>query len=173
MANVRRYIIREKKLTDEELDHIKTRVRNKMRSSLCEETILERNGDHEERELPAAATIKNDESPDNPVMKDIIIEKREGVGNEILSKKIDIREEYSKVQNTELRDRQVLLKIRNSRKYRAMLDVANKAPQIICNELNPDLTCFNELLYSAGKVLQEKCGMKLQKEEKKEQTWHE
>jgi len=46
-----------------------------------------------------------------------------------------------------------------------MFDVANKALQIICNELNPDLTYLNELLYSAGKVLQEKCGMKLQKKE--------
>ena len=77
--------------------------------------------------------------------------------------KIDILEEYSTVQHTELRDRQVLLKIRNSRKYRAIFDVANKALHIICNELNSELTCLNELLYSAGKVLQEKCGMKLQK----------
>ena len=46
-----------------------------------------------------------------------------------------------------------------------MFDVAIKALKIICNELNPDLTYLNELLYSAGKVLQEKCGMKLQKKE--------
>jgi len=150
-------------LTDEELDHIKAQVKNEMTSSLYEETTLERNRDHEKRELPEAATRKNDESPDNPAVKDIVIEKRESEGNEILSMKIDILEEYSTVQHTELRDRQVLLKIRNSRKYRPMFDVANKALQIICNELNPDLTCLNELLYSAGKVLQEKCGMKLQK----------
>ena len=163
LANVRRYITREKKLTDEELNHIKTQVRHEMRHRLHEETILESNGDHEGRELPAAATGENNESPYNPLMDDIVIEKRESEGNEISSMKIDILEEFSKVQQTELRDRQVLLKIRNSRKYRAMFDVANKALQIICNELNPDLTCLNELLYSAGKVLQEKCGMKLQK----------
>ena len=163
LANVRRYITREKKLTDEELNHIKTQVRHEMRHRLHEETILESNGDHEERELPAAATGENNESPYNPLMDDIVIEKRESEGNEISSMKIDILEEFSKVQQTELRDRQVLLKIRNSRKYRAMFDVANKALQIICNELNPDLTCLNELLYSAGKILQEKCGMKLQK----------
>ena len=77
--------------------------------------------------------------------------------------KTDILEEYSTVQHTELRDRQVLLKIRNSRKYRAIFDVSNKALQLICNELNPDLTCLSELLYSAGKVLLEKCDIKLQK----------
>ena len=60
-----------------------------MTSSLYEETILEGHGDHEERELSPAATRKNDESPDNPVMKDIVIEKRESEGNEILSMKID------------------------------------------------------------------------------------
>ena len=69
------------------------------------------------------------------------------------------------MQHTELRDRQVLLKIRNSRKYRALFDAANTAVQI-CNELNPDVTCLNELLYSPGKVLQEKCGMKLQKQKR-------
>jgi len=74
---------------------------------------------------------KNDESPDNAVMKDIVIEKRESERNEILSIKIDILEEYSAVQHTELRDRKVLLKIRNSRKYRAIFVVANKALQII------------------------------------------
>ena len=71
-------------------------------------------------------------------MKDIVIEKRESEGNEILSMKIDILEEYSRVQHTDVRDRQVMLKIRNSRKYRAIFDVANKALQIMCNELNPD-----------------------------------
>ena len=165
MANVRRYITRERKLTYEELDYIKTQVKNEIKSSLYEETMLERHRDHEKRELPAAATRKNDESPDNLVMKDIVIEKRESEGNEIVSMKIDIFEEHSTVLHTELRDRQVLLKIKNSRKYRAILDVANKALQIICNELNPNLTCLNELLYLAGKVLQEKCGLKLLKKE--------
>ena len=158
-------------MTDEELHHIKTKVKNEMTSSVYEETILERNHNHDKRELPAAATRKNDESCDNPVMKDTAIKKRESEGNEILCMKIDSLKEYSAVQHTELRDRQVLLKIRKSRKYRAIFDVSNKALQIICNELNPDLTCSNELLYSAGKVLQEKCGMKLQKK-KKEHTWH-
>ena len=105
-------------------------------------------------------------------MEDIVVEKRESEGNEISSMKMDILEEFSKVQHTELRDRQVLLKIRSSCKYRAMFDVANKALQIICNELNPDLTCLNELLYPAGETLQEKCGMKFQKK-KREHTWHE
>ena len=41
MASVRRYVTREKKLTDEELYHIKTQVKNEMISSLYEETILE------------------------------------------------------------------------------------------------------------------------------------
>ena len=53
-----------------------------------------------------------------------------------------------------------------------MFDVSNKLLQIICNELNPVLTFLNELLYSAGKVLQGKCGMKLQRK-KEENTWHE
>ena len=81
-----------------------------MRSSLYEEAILERKGDHEERELPVAATRENDESPDNRFMEDIVIEKRESEGKEILSMKTDILEEYSTVQHTELRDRQVLFK---------------------------------------------------------------
>ena len=47
-----------------------------------------------------------------------------------------------------------------------MFDVKNKALQIICSKLNPDLTCLNELLYSTGKVLQEKCGVKFQKKKR-------
>ena len=102
MANDRRYITREKKLTDEELNHIKTQVTHEMRHRLHEETILERNGDHEERELPAAATRENKESPYNPLMEDIGIEKRASEGNEISSMEIDILEEFSKVLHTEL-----------------------------------------------------------------------
>ena len=79
LANVRRYITREKKLKDEKLDHVKTQVKNERTSSLYEETILERKGDHEERELPVAATRENDESHNNPLMEDII-EKRESEG---------------------------------------------------------------------------------------------
>ena len=102
-----------------------------MRSSLYEETSLEGKGDQEERELPAAATRKNDESSDNQLMEDIAIENRERDGNEILSMKGDVIEEYSKAQHTEFSDRQVLLKIGNSCIYSAMFDVANKALQII------------------------------------------
>ena len=86
-------------------------------------------------------------------MEDIVIDKRESEGKGILLVKNDILKKLSEVQDSEIRDRQALLKIRNSRKYRAMFNVVNRALQIICNKLNSDLTCLNELLYLTGKVL--------------------
>ena len=33
----------------------------------------------------------------------------------------------------------------------------------MCNELYPDLTCLNELMYTTGKVRQEKCGITIKR----------
>ena len=82
-----------------------------------------------------------------------MIDKSESEGKGILPMKNDILKIFSEVQDSEIRDRQALLKIRNSRKYRAMFNVVNRALQIICNKLNSDLTYLNELLYLTGKVL--------------------
>ena len=88
-------------MTDEELDHTKTLVRNEMRQNFYGETILEENIDHEE-ELAAAADRENAESPDNPPIEDIAMENKESEGNNILSMKMDILVEFSNVQHTEL-----------------------------------------------------------------------
>ena len=40
------------------------------------------------------------------------------------------------------------------------------ALELLCNELNPDLTCLNELMYATGKVLQKKCGITIKRRSK-------
>ena len=69
--------------------------------------------------------------------------------------KTDILEELSKVRYTNLADREPLLKIRSKHNFKSAFNVANLALELICNKLNPDLTCLNELLYTTGKVLQD------------------
>ena len=92
--------------------------------------------------------------------------KRKLLLKEVLAMKTDILEELSKVQHTNIAEREPLLKIRSKRKFESAFDLANTALELLCNELNPDLTCLNELMYTTGKVLQEKCGINIKRRSK-------
>ena len=164
LANVRRYIVREKKLTDTEIAQIKEQVKVDMNRNLMEETVLEGNEDPEEVESSEIHAIVNVEPSDNDIEEETVVETV--ITEKDLAMKTDILEKLSKVQHTNLAEREPLLKIRSKRKCKSAFDIANTALELLCNELNPDLTCLNELMYKTGKVLQEKYGITIKRRSK-------
>ena len=64
------------------------------------------------------------------------------------------------VQHTSINDRESLLKVRHTNKYRIIIDVGNEALKQLCNEMDPNLTKLNELIYATGQVVQKRCGVK-------------
>ena len=84
--------------------------------------------------------------------------------DEVALMRTDILEELSIVQHTSINDRESLLKARHTNKYRTIIDVGNEALIQLCNEMDPNLTELNELIYATGKVIQKRCGVKKRKQ---------
>lgn len=167
LANTRRYIMRSKKITDMEIEQIKTQVRTDTRDpeeaevgeldedTLENERLVEDDNNERERDL------------DNENDRQIRDGNVEGIPHgddfdpeELSSMKADILEVLSIVIHTGIGDREPLLKIRQTHKYRNLFILGNEALSQLCTERNPDLTELNQLIYSTSKVLQEKCGIR-------------
>ena len=158
LANVRRFIMRSKKLSDVEIAQIKEIVLNDTREKdpvgLVKE-VEEAQEDVEEVVVPYA-----DENEPEQGMKNNEEQEQELNQDEVAEMRSDILEELSIVQHTSINDRESLLKVRRISKYRTIIDVGNEALKQLCNEMDPNLTKLNELIYATGKVLQKRCGVK-------------
>ena len=80
--------------------------------------------------------------------------------NEVADVRTDILEELSIVQHTSVNDRESLLKVHHTNKYRTIIDIGNEALKQLCNEMDPNLTELNELICATGKVIHKRCGLK-------------
>ena len=80
--------------------------------------------------------------------------------NEIFLLKEEIIEELTIVKNIHIADREPLMKINQTNKFRKLFIIGNEALKQICEVLNPDLTELNQLIYWTSKILQHKCGIK-------------
>ena len=87
-------------------------------------------------------------------------EETESSYNEIFLLKEEIIEELSIVENIPIADREPLMKINYSNKFRKLFIIGNKALKQICEVLNPDLAELNQLIYYTSKILQNECGIK-------------
>eukprot|EP00795_Rhopilema_esculentum_P006964 gene6964-12586_t len=79
---------------------------------------------------------------------------------EVVKMRTDILEELSLIQHAIINERESLLKIRHTNKYRNIIEVGNEALKQLCEETDPNLTELNELIYATGKVIQKRCGVK-------------
>ena len=176
LANRRRYIINHKKLTEAEITEIREKVRidtqiedPEIDNNIVDVAPVIENADvvdvvlavenvenitEEDRE--SVEVIRNDRN----AVQDLLSE------NEKMQLKIEIREEFSITKHTDIYDRDRLMKIRHAHKFKKILNTGNSILEEICFELNPDLTELNELIFSTGKVLQQKCGIKVKKRRK-------
>ena len=80
--------------------------------------------------------------------------------NEIFSLKEELIKELSILKNSPIADRETLMKINQTNKFRKLFIIGNEALKQICEVLNPDLTELNQLIYCTSKILQHKCGIK-------------
>ena len=175
LANVRRYIMRSKKLTDMEIELIKEQVKIDTRMPEGDETNdnfiqgVEDEGPHE-NERPNENEI-NAHEVENVVEYDRqnrnVVNEGDFDREEINSMKTDILEELSIVMHTDISEREPLLKIRQIHKSKKIFNLGNIALREICIERDPDLTNLNQLIYATSKVLQEKSGVKSKRKRNK------
>ena len=74
--------------------------------------------------------------------------------------KEEIIKELSIVKNIPIADRESLMKINRTNKFRKLFVIENEALKQLCEVLNSDLTELNQLIYCTSKILQHKCGIK-------------
>ena len=74
--------------------------------------------------------------------------------------KQEIIEELSVVKYTEMSKREPSMGIKQTLKLKTLFVSGNEAVKQICDEINPDLTELNNLIYATSKNLQYKCRIK-------------
>ena len=162
LANIRRYIMRSKKITDMGIELIKEQVKKDTRVPEVEETDNNDIG-NAENEGPVDNN-NNVHEVENVIENDRQFRNDVNEGDfdreEIYYMKRDILEELSIVMHTDIAEREPLLKIRQIHKFKKLFNIGNIALREICTERDPDLTELNQLIYATSKVLQEKSGIK-------------
>lgn len=160
LANVRRYIMRSKKITDMEIELLKEQVKKDTR-----EPEVEGTNDNDIGNVENDGPVENDDNVQE--MENVIENDRQNDVNEgdfdreeMNSMKTDILEELSIVMHTDITEREPLLKIRQIHKFKKLFNLGNIALREICTERDPDLTELNQLIYATSRVLQEKSGIK-------------
>ena len=159
------------KLCDAELVEIKERAKN--------DTRMEVNNEKDVGQVEDGNGSGGNPVVDEDVVEDndnVEVDKEDGRNNaaineeELLDMKNVIADEMSIVKHTPMIDREPLLKLRHTHKCKKIFEIANTAVHEICNETDPDLTGLNELMYAAGKVIQEKCGLSIKRKKNTTKT---
>ena len=100
LANVRRYIVRSKKLTDIEISTIKDRVKNDTRDVQIEGNGIEGNLDEQALEMPNNVDLAVEKNFEDLEPHEVVVDEEE-----LLAMKTDIVEEPSIVKHTEMNER--------------------------------------------------------------------
>ena len=66
---------------------------------------------------------------------------------------MEIIREYAKAKNIEMKDRESLVKVRNNKQALKQIKIANYAMKEILEELEPDFTELNQLVYATAYVV--------------------
>ena len=171
LANLRRDIVKNNRLTSAELEEIKREIhsdRNEMTSAnkTCAEIapeLYQEWFDENEHEQ----TFHGFE-PDNSIIEDNQQENHQDRAKiDIL--KDDIIKEWTTLEHQTMQDRILLPKIQLNRANRKTIELANRAVKEVTTIIGKDITTLNGLIYSAATVITRHCGVKLVK---KKQTAH-
>ena len=160
LANVRRNIVKNKRLTDMELERIRVDVRK-------------------EQQPPLATVVDNGTNTVNVAREDdsvpcIIEENVENLPhsgqNEVQKLVLDlinqILEKWEEVKFIEIADRAKLLNINKDRKAKELLKIANEALSTIKQAYQLGITEINELIYATATVVTEMKVVKVKKQRK-------
>ena len=170
LANVRRDIVKNKRLTDMELERIRIDVRK-------------------EQQPPIATVVDNSTNSVNVAREDdnmpcIIEENVENLPhsgqNEVQKLVLDminqILEKWEEVKFMEIGDRAKLPNINKDRKAKELLKIANEALSTIKQAYQLGITEINELIYATATVVTEMKGVKVKKQRKpnrRQPAWKE
>ena len=171
LANVRRDILKNNRLTDSEIEVIREKAWGETQGSEKEtdnsqrETVNEVNDwqREENTDFDGGGEAREDVGESNNIER----QEKEGTNSNgiydptfleqnrsLLSQvKSEIIREYAKVKNIEMKDRQSLVKIRNNKQALKQIRIANYAMKEILEEFEPDLTELNQLIYATAYVV--------------------
>ena len=182
LANVRRDVIRNKRLTDAEIDQIRTQIRNEenVTTDEKEEQHFIENMNLEPIVLIPQLRIElqnriaevrnasiNDEDPKS---QDNFTEK---YSQEIEEAQLDILPEFSRTEHQDLeRERDPLPKITNSAKLNLKIKLYNVALKKILTNKECGLSNLNAIIYATGKAISNQMGVKTKKKKNKHTNKH-
>lgn len=171
LAKVKRYSIKKKYLTDDELIEIKSRVEFNVKQKRDLSHVREIDEEQVESRFLGENTNLSDADPDNKISIDKSNEK-ENVVNENITEgeyeTIKFKEDYAgeirtikgeiidelmevKVKVTDMSTREQLMNIKNKDKFKGTIYVGNFALRETCNVTKPNLSELNQLIYAAAK----------------------
>ena len=159
LANVRRDIIRNKRLTDAETDQIRTQIRNEENVTSDEEeeqhfienmnlepiVLIPQLNTHEVQNRIAGNASINDEDPES---QDNFTKQ---YSQEIEESRLDILREFSRTEHQGFYERYPLPKITNSAKLNLKIKLYNVALKKILTNKECDLSNLNAIIHATGK----------------------
>ena len=170
LANVRRDILKNSRLSDSEIEVIKKKAWAETQGSekgidkSQTETVNEVNDGQREKNTDVCGGGEVRENARE--VTNIERQEKEGVNRNgvydltfaeqnkiLLSQVINKIREYAKIKNIEMKDRQSLVKIRNNKQALKQIKIANYAMKKILEEFEPDLTEMNQLIYATAYVV--------------------
>ena len=179
LTNLRRDIVKNKRLIDEEIHNIKEEVRKDITSENNDYTTEDTNKGKEQLLTASADNIVGSlfqcrdivtEKIAETDTEDITIEKlkKDRTENlesttpmlqnvEIKIMKEKILRELGIIQNTKISDREPLHKIQNNRENQLKIYAGNNAPKEIVKMIEANLMQLNNVVYAIAKVLAEEC----------------
>ena len=177
LANIRRDIIRNKRLTDAEIDQIRTQIRNEENVTSDEEEeqhsiekmnlepivlIPQLNMNEVQNRIAevrnASLNDEDAESQDNFT---------EQYSQEIEEARLDILREFSRTEHQNLFERDPLPKIINSAKFNLKIKLYNVTLKKILTNKECDLSNLNAMIYATGKAISNQMGVKTKKKKSK------
>ena len=173
LANVRRDIIRNKRLTDAEIDQIRTQIKNEENATSDEgeeqhfienmnlEPIVlipQLNMNEVQNRMAevrnASINDEDSESQDNFT---------EQYSQEIEEARLDILREFSRTEHQDFSERDLLPKVANSAKLNLKIKLYNVALKKILKNKECDLSNLNAIIYATGKAISNQMGVKTKK----------
>ena len=177
LANVRRDIIRNKRLTDAEIDQIRTQIRNEENVTSDEEEeqhsienmnlepivlISQLNMNEVQNRIAEVRNASiNDEDPES---QDNFTEQ---YSQEIEEARLDAFSEFSRTEHQDFSERDPLPKITNSAKLNFKIKLDHFALKKILTNKECDLSNLNAIIYPTGKVISNQIGVKTKKKKSK------
>ena len=197
LANVRRDIIKNKRLTDVEIHQIKEEVRKEINNESKENTPEEQSIGKEQSPTLATDNIVGQifenrdtitEEVNEVETEQMITEARdkestdapEDITPELQSVELEtmrqnILRELGVTQNIEANSREPLRKIQNNKKNQVKIRIGNQALREIIKTIEPNINQLNNVIYATAKVITDECTNKKKRKEnkRKKPTWKE